>query len=281
MKASEVAEAIRVLETELPKDIEGALRRAAREETGLAAEVLGIILKNVECAREEKIPMCQDTGSLIFFLRSNRCSAKHLEAIREGVRIATESVPLRPNTVHPFTRENEGSNLGRGNPVVHFEPDPSCEGTLRLGIMAKGAGSENVGKTLMLEPDLGVAGVREAVLKAVAEAGGRPCPPIILGVGIGGTSDQAALLSKKALMRRLDEKTADPDARDLEADLLTRVNGLGIGPMGFGGKHTALGVRVELAHCHTASLPVGVSIGCWALRRVTAEWEDGKFVVTR
>jgi fumarate hydratase subunit alpha len=281
MKSSEVAEAIRILETELPRDIERILRKAAGEEEGLAAEILKMILANIDCAREGHVPMCQDTGSLIFFLSSGRCSPDYRDAIEGGVRMATESVPLRANTVQPFTRKNEGNNLGKGNPVIHFEHDPSLGEDVVLGMMAKGAGSENVGRSYMLEPDLGIPGIRDAVLETVSKAGGKPCPPVILGVGIGGTAEVAHLLSKKALMRPLDVATDDPQANALEQDLLRLVNELGIGPMGFGGRHTALGVRVEWAHCHTASLPVAVSIGCWALRRVTAEWRGGKFRVVR
>lgn len=281
MKASEVVEAITVLETELPEDIERALREAAGRERGLAREVLEMVLANVDCAREGRIPMCQDTGSLIFFLSSGACSRAHRDAIEGGVRMATDRVPLRANTVDPFTRANEGRNLGRGNPAIHFEHEPALGRDVRLGIMAKGAGSENVGRGFMLEPDLGTDGIREAVLETVSSAGGKPCPPIVLGIGIGGTIDVAHLLSKKALMRPLDAPSVDRKAAALEKDILRDVNSLGIGPMGLGGRNTALGVRVEWAHCHTASLPVAVSIGCWALRRVTAEWRGGRFRVLR
>lgn len=281
MKASEVAEAIGILETELPKDVERALRDIALVEEGLAAEVLGIVLDNIDCARQGRVPMCQDTGSLIFFLSSGQCPAAHRDAIAEGVRLATRSVPLRANTVNPFTRQNEGNNLGKGSPVIHFKPDPALGEDVVLGIMAKGAGSENVGREFMLDPDLGRKGIRDAVLETVRKAGGKPCPPIVVGVGIGGTSEAAALMSKKALMRPLGCKTGDPESDALESELLDAVNGLGIGPMGLGGRHTALGLRVEWAHCHTASLPVAVSIGCWALRRVTAEWRGGSFKVVR
>jgi fumarate hydratase subunit alpha len=281
MKASEVAEAIMVLETELPRDVERILRDLAGREKGLAAEVLEMILANIDCAREGRVPMCQDTGSLIFFLASGRCLPSHRDAIEEGIRMATGTVPLRANTVNPFTRENEGNNLGRGSPIVHFEFDHSLGEDVRLGIMAKGAGSENVGKEFMLEPDLGFLGIREAVLETVQKAGGKPCPPIVIGIGVGGTSEMASLMSKRALMRPLDASTDDPQADALERDLLGAVNSLGIGPMGLGGKHTALGVRVEWAHCHTASLPVAISIGCWALRRVTAEWHGGSFGIVR
>jgi len=281
MKSSEVAEAIGVLETELPSDVERALRDLAAKEEGLAAEVLEIILANIDCAKKGRVPMCQDTGSLVFFLSSGHCRPGQRGAIAEGVSMATGSVPLRANTVNPFTRENEGNNLGRGSPIIHFELDCALGEDVRLGIMAKGAGSENVGREFMLEPDLGIPGIKDAVLETVRKAGGKPCPPIVVGVGIGGTSEMAALMSKRALMRPLDAPTGDPQADGLERDLLDAVNSLGIGPMGFGGKHTALGVRVEWAHCHTASLPVAISIGCWALRRVTAEWQGGSFRIVR
>jgi fumarate hydratase subunit alpha len=281
MKASEVAEAIGVLETELPGDVERALRGVAEREEGLAAEILRMILANIDCARERRVPMCQDTGSLLFFVSSGQCSAEFGDAISEGVRMATASVPLRANTVNPFTRQNEGNNLGIGNPIVYFEPDSTLGKGVKLGIMAKGAGSENVGREFMLDPDLGLGGIKEAVLETVWKAGGKPCPPIVVGVGIGGTSEMAALMSKKALMRPLDRPTGDPKVDALERELLDAVNCLGIGPMGLGGKHTALGIRVEWAHCHTASLPVAVSIGCWALRRVTAEWHRGSFSIVR
>jgi len=281
MKASEVAEAIGILETELPRDVERALRDMAGGEEGIAAEVLDILLANIDCARDRRVPMCQDTGSLIFFLSSGHCRPEHGDAISEGIRMATSKVPLRANTVNPFTRENEGSNLGRGSPAIHFELDSSLGDDVRLGILAKGAGSENVGRGFMLEPDLGIQGIREAVLETVRSAGGKPCPPIVLGVGIGGTSDTAALMSKKALMKRLDAPADDRRSEALERDLMKAVNDLGVGPMGLGGKHTALGVRVEWAHCHTASLPVAVSVGCWALRRVTAEWIGEAFNIVR
>lgn len=281
MKGSEVAEAIRVLETELPRDVEAALREAASEEEGLPAEVLDMILANIECAREGRVPMCQDTGSFVFFLESGVCNRAYRDAIADGVRIATDCVPLRANTVQPFTRENDGWNLGKGNPIIHFELDPALGSDVRLGILAKGAGSENVGRVCMLEPDRGIAGIKEAVIDAVTMAGGKPCPPVILGVGVGGTSEVAGFLSKKALMRPLDSPATDPQADILERDLLRSVNGLGIGPMGLGGKITALGVKVEWANCHTASLPVAISIGCWALRRVTAEWRGEEFRIVR
>ncbi len=291
MKAREVAEAIRTLETSLPGDVEDALERCLRAEEGNSRRVMEAILENVRYAREKGIPICQDTGTLVFFAK---CSARAAEAIREGVEIATVEVPLRANTVDPFTRENDGRNLGRGNPIIHLEWEGEkrrCGGgggggssveegggdaPTVISILAKGAGSENVSRSFMLDPDRGIEGVREGVIDTVRVAGAKPCPPIVIGVGVGGSLEWSAYLSKKALLRPLGRRAEDPTVARLEEDLLSRINALGIGPMGFGGKTTALGVSVEWAYCHTASLPVSVSIQCWALRRVTAEWgRDG------
>jgi fumarate hydratase subunit alpha len=281
MDASEVAEAIRILETDLPWDIEERLKGCLSVEEGNSREVLEVIIENIGYARQKKLPMCQDTGTLVFFVK---CAGGHGEVvgtIREGIALATREVPLRPNTVNPFTRENEGRNLGRNNPIVHFEEN-GCEGEkVAMQIMAKGAGSENVSRSFMLEPNLGVGGIKERVIETVRDAGGKPCPPIIVGLGVGGSLEWSAYLAKKALLRPLNRRTEDPIAAQLEDELLPEINSLGIGPMGMGGRTTALGVRVEWAHCHTASLPVSVSIQCWALRRVSAVWDSSGFRIIR
>ncbi len=278
MRAEDIAEAIRIMETELPNDVESALVRCRNEEEGISREVLEAILENVRIAREGRVPMCQDTGSLVFFVRSNDRCGEIFRAIEDGVAMATEAVPLRPNIVDPFSRRNTGNNLGRGNPMIHVEPSP--DGRVWIGILAKGAGSENVSAATMLDPDQSVAGIKEFAVQAVRKAGAKPCPPIVVGVGVGGSLDEAALLSKRALMRRIDEPSADAFVSRLEGELLREINSLGIGPMGFGGKNTALAVRIEAADCHTASLPVAVSIQCWALRRIFLE-ADGKDVRIR
>ncbi|MEJ5293304.1 MAG: fumarate hydratase [Candidatus Methanosuratincola sp.] len=280
MRAEDIVEALRIMETDLPPDVEAALARCRDEEEGISREVLGTILENVRVARELGVPICQDTGSLVFFVEAKGSWSAICRAIREGVAMATESVPLRANIVNPFSRRNTGNNLGRGNPMIHIEActDPEME---RVGILAKGAGSENVSAATMLDPDQSVAGIKEFVVEAVRKAGAKPCPPIIVGVGVGGSLDEAALLSKRALMRRLDEPPEDPFAGALEAALLKEINSLGIGPMGFGGRNTALGVRLETADCHTASLPVAVSIQCWALRRIFLEAEGGMVKIAR
>ncbi len=281
MDAGDLVEAIRILETDLPRDVEASIRRCEEEEGGNAKVVLGAILENVRYAREKGIPMCQDTGTLVFFVRGAPDVSRIHDLIKEALIRATDEVPLRPNTVSPLSRENEGRNLGVGNPIVHFEPSSIGEGRVEIGIIAKGAGSENVSRSYMLDPDQGEEGIRRAVLEAVKGAGPKPCPPIVVGVGIGGNLEWSGYLAKRALMRRLDCIPDNAEAARLEEELLCDVNSLGIGPMGFGGKNTALKVNVEMGHCHTASLPVTVNIQCWALRRVVAEWHGGRFRVCR
>jgi fumarate hydratase subunit alpha len=281
MDASEVAEAIRVLETDLPEDIEERLRGCLSFEEGNSRKALEVIIENIGYARQRMLPMCQDTGTLVFFVE---CADGHggvVDAIREGIALATGKVPLRPNTVNPFTRENEGRNLGRNNPIVHFEEEGCEGGKVTMQIMARGAGSENVSRSFMLEPDRGVRGIKECVIETVRDAGGKPCPPIIVGLGVGGSLEWSAYLANKALLRPLNRRTEDPIAAKLEDELLPEINSLGIGPMGMGGRTTALGVRAEWAHCHTASLPVSASIQCWALRRVSAVWDSSGFRILR
>jgi fumarate hydratase subunit alpha len=281
MEARNIVEALRVLETSLPHDIEEKLRECLLRERGNSRIIIKTIIENVTYARKEIIPICQDTGILVFFVRCPEESKKVLDVIRKGVELATKEVPLRANTVNPFTRKNQGRNLGRDSPIVHFEGEKCKKGEGGMDILARGAGSENVSSVFMLQPDVGIKGIKSVVVETVRKAGAKPCPPIIVGVGVGGTQEWSAYLSKKALLRPLNKITEDPIAAQLERELLLEVNKLGIGPMGFGGKTTALGVRVEWAHCHTASLPVSVSIQCWALRRVSAKWEKGEFRILR
>ncbi len=259
-----VVELFRRAETTLSSDVVKALHDAHRREEGTAKSILEAILRNIEIAGKEKIPMCQDTGLPVIFAEVGRdlyFDFSLSNAIREGVVRATKEIPLRPNTVHPLTRENPGNNTGLHMPVIHYDVVEGRE--LKLTVMPKGAGSENVSALKMALP-----GDRDSIPLFVAEvvknAGGKPCPPVIVGVGIGSTFDGAAKLAKKALLRDITEMN------DYERDILKKVNSLGIGPMGFGGKTTALSVLVEIGHCHTASLPVAVNIQCWANRHATA-----------
>jgi fumarate hydratase subunit alpha len=211
------------------------------------------------------IPLCQDTGIPVVYLTlpSDVPFTKEIyEAVAQGIRKATREIPLRPNVVDPLTRKNTGDNTGCEIPAIHVRPGDRFTVT----ILPKGAGAENMSRIAMLLPSE-VDNIGKFVVETVLLAGSRPCPPLFLGVGIGGTFDLAASLAKEALLLPVD--TMDT----FELELCTAVNTLGIGPMGLGGKTTALAVKVKKASCHTASLPVAVNIQCWANRHATIEVE--------
>ncbi|MFB3765352.1 MAG: fumarate hydratase [Methanotrichaceae archaeon] len=248
-------------ETSLPnwvlKLIENAMENEANS---VARSHLQFMLENVRIAGDKKLPLCQDTGLPIFHLevgRDIRLDFDLRDAIAEGVKIATKEIPLRPNVVDPLTRKNTGDNIGIGMPDIILE---SVDGdSLRITAFPKGAGSENMSLVGMLNP---ADDPFEFILKSVAEQAANACPPLFLGIGIGGTFDLAARLAKRALFNM-------PGSSDLELQLLKRINALGIGPMGLGGDTTALGVKIETASCHTASLPVAINFQCWANRSAT------------
>jgi len=258
--------ALREAEIRLPPDVLAVLRRAAAaEKDEIARRELANILENIALAEERRVPICQDTGVPVIYLTlppDIGLSPGLFEGVREGVRRATAAIPLRPNVVDPLTRENTGDNTGTGMPAVHVTPGDR----LTVTVLPKGAGSENVSRLGMLLPSQ-AAEIPRFVAETMLLAGGRPCPPVILGVGIGGTFDVAAALAKEALLLPVD--TMD----DYEQELCDAVNALGIGPMGLGGDTTALAVKVKRAGCHTASLPVAVNVQCWACRRATVEVE--------
>ena len=263
-----VVNLLRLANTKLPMDIGWALEAAAGWETGeIARTQLGAIMENVKKAEHLGIPMCQDTGIPVFYVKG-RFDSSIASKIAEGVRKATASIPLRPNTVDPLTRENQGSNLGEGMPVIHYIPE-DVDYT-EVTVLPKGAGSENMTRLAMLNPADGVEGVKRFVVDSVLDAGGRPCPPSIVGVGIGGTSDRCVEMAKEALLAPLDADNPDPVLAKMEEELFAALNSSGLGPMGLGGSTTVLGVRIRKACCHTASLPVAVNIGCWATRRASA-----------
>ncbi len=266
---------MRTATTTLPVDVLAALEGALAEETEeIAKAQLRTILENVRLAEEGRVPMCQDTGVPIFYV-SGLWNEALESGIRQGVARATREVPLRPNVVHPLTRHNTGDNLGDGMPVVHFSP-PKGD-FIEIVHMPKGAGSENMSALRMLNPSEGVNGIKRAVLEVIIKAGGRPCPPTIVGLGIGGTAEGAAYLAKMAVLRPVGRRSLDPEAARLEEDLELMLNRSGVGPMGLGGRTTVLGVSVELAHCHTASLPVAITLQCWAARRCSARiYPDGR-----
>ncbi|SCG86345.1 fumarate hydratase [Methanobacterium congolense] len=251
---------------ELPEDVTLALRRAHENEDNKTARLnLGTVLKNIEAANTDGIPMCQDTGLPIVFVKLGRVRVENLyQGIRNGVERATMEVPLRPNVVDPLTRKNTGTNTGKGIPQVDVE---LVDGDyLELTVFPKGFGSENNNALKMGLPGEGVEGIKNFVVETVKAAGGKPCPPTRIGVGIGGSSDMALKLAKKALLRDVQDKNSDERLSKLEEELLEAVNATGIGPMGLGGKTTALDVKVEMVDTHTAGLPIGICIQCWAAR---------------
>ena len=259
---------------ELPEDIKNALKKAYDNETNETARLnLKAILENIEAAHKNSIPMCQDTGLPIVFVKLGSVKVENLmKGIRNGVEKATKKVPLRPNVVDPFTRENTETNTGKGIPLVDIE---IVEGKyLELTIFPKGFGSENNNALKMGLPGEGVEGVKNFVLETVLAAGGKPCPPTRIGVGIGGSSDYALKLAKKALLRNINSKNPDNRLAELEHDILELINSTGIGPMGLGGKTTALDVKIELVDTHTAGLPIGVCIQCWAARHASTVLRD-------
>ena len=250
----------------LPADVLAAFARAKAAETSAAArEVFNQLEENAALARVTGLPLCQDCGLGVFFVEVGedvRLAGGGLrEAINEGMVRGYQDGFLRKSTCDPFSRKNVGDNSPA---IVHFDLVPGDR--LKITMMAKGGGSENMSRVMMLAPAQGWKGVREFVIRRVAESGSNPCPPIIVGVGIGGNFELAAINSKKALMRELDDVHADPEVAAMEADLLASINRLGIGPMGLGGATTCLAVKVKLAPCHLASLPLAVNIQCHSAR---------------
>ncbi len=261
--------------TTLPPDVLAALEASAQIERDPAARrELGRIIENVREAGACTLPMCQDTGLPVFFAKMGFTVPGFEDALARGVRRATEEVPLRKNVVHPLTRQNTGDNTGDGMPYVHYASGPSDR--IELTVMPKGGGSENMSALAMLTPAGGPSAIKGFVLDTVARAGGKPCPPVIVGVGIGGTSDECMALAKKAVLRPVGSRNPDPAMAKLEMEMTYAINHTGIGPMGLGGDTTALAVHVEYAYCHTASLPVAVNFQCYAARRAKAKiYRDG------
>ena len=255
----------------LPEDVRAAIERACADEPWPAAQrSLGILLDNLSLAKERALPVCQDTGLACVFLELGQdvhIDGDLNDAVQAGIRKGYTEGYLRCSVVaDPLRRVNTGDNTP-GVLNVHLVPGDVC----RLTVMPKGFGSENMSRLKMLTPAEGVEGVRQFVLDTVRAAGPNPCPPIVVGVGIGGTFDRVAALAKQALLRPLDQPNPDPYYADLERSLLDEINALGIGPQGFGGRTTALGCAIETAPTHVAGLPVAVNINCHVTRRASAE----------
>lgn len=272
IKSKEIIEAIKSLFIEaeriLPEDVAVALERCREEEISpLGKEILNQIIENKNIAKNEGLALCQDTGFAVVFVEWGEkvlFDGENLfETINEGVRQAYKEGYFRKSIVSDplFDRKNTGDNTPC---VLHLEMIPGDR--VRIIAAPKGGGSENMSAIKMLRPADGVEGVKKFVVETVEKAGGNPCPPIIVGVGIGGTFEKSAILAKKALLRELGTKNKDGRYAKLEEELLQEINKLGIGPMGFGGKLTALGVHIEFYPCHIASLPVAVNIQCHSAR---------------
>lgn len=260
-----VAEMVVEANVHAPEDVLRAFEQAFQDETSPAGrEILGQLLENAKLAGETGLPLCQDTGLAVFFIELGReclLDGDLNQAVNEGVRQGYEKGYLRKSACDPLTRENTGDNTPA---VIHLDLVPGDR--IRIRFMAKGGGSENMSRATMLTPAQGWDGIKKFVVQRVAEAGPNPCPPTIVGIGIGGTFDYAPILAKKALFRPLDQKHPDPETANMEEELLTAINQLGIGPMGMGGQTTSLGVRIETAPCHIASLPLAVNIQCHSAR---------------
>ncbi|MCL5046920.1 MAG: fumarate hydratase [Actinobacteria bacterium] len=252
---------------DLGRDVLEAFAQALKtEESPTGRGIIEQLIENAKIAREERVPMCQDTGFAVFFVELGQdvhvVNGGLIDAINEGVRKGYTEGYLRKSIVgHPLERKNTGDNTPA---VVHVDVVPGDQ--LKIIIAPKGGGSENMSALKMLKPAEGVEGVKKFVLEKVKEAGPNPCPPIVVGVGIGGTFEKAAYLAKKALLRPVGQHSELPDVAALEKELLEKVNALGIGPQGLGGTTTALAVNVEVYPAHIASLPVAVNINCHAAR---------------
>lgn len=257
--------------TALPDDVVAALKAARQRETSdMGAAQLDAILENVNVAREGAIPMCQDTGIQTFFVKAG-VSSPHLKELRSWIETAvidaTAAIPLRPNTVDPFTGKNPGDNSGRFMPFINWELVDGDD--VEISVLPKGGGSENMSTLKMLPPGVGLKGIKKAVVEHIVSCQGKPCPPTIVGVGIGGGADIALKLGKKAVLRPIGSHHETPEAAAMEQELLELVNATGVGPMGVGGATTCLAVHIEYAHRHPASLPLGILVQCWADRRAS------------
>ena len=272
--AGQIADAVAELcvraNRELPPDIERAMRLAERNEPWpIGAETMSVLCRNIDAARENCLPICQDTGCACVFAELGQ--EVHIEgdfeaAVNAGVSRGYTGGYLRKSMVRdPLRRENTGDNTPAALTLRLVPGDK-----LKLTVAPKGFGSENMSRLSMLKPADGVEGVKRFVLETVKLAGPNPCPPIVLGVGIGGTFDKVAYLAKHALLRPIDEPNPDPWYAALEKELLDEVNALGIGPQGFGGKTTALGLNIETMPTHVAGLPVAVNVSCHVTRRASA-----------
>jgi len=267
--------------TDIPKDVRKALKRGHDSEVSAgnktASKVMLTVLDNVKLADDKDMMVCQDTGLPIYkILIGNKLVEHGLDLVeikkrlRAAVERATREYPLRSSTVHPFTRKNTQTNTGQGLPIIKMDFVPESD-KIELWMSPKGSGSENMSFLRMLKPADGLKAVKRFVIECVFESGANPCPPVIVGIGIGGTSDVAAALAKEAsCFRLIGSQNADPIVSQLEKELLDLINQTGIGPQGLGGSTTAMACHIEWAHTHISQLPVAVNMQCWRGERACA-----------
>ncbi|MHA2405367.1 MAG: fumarate hydratase [Candidatus Hermodarchaeia archaeon] len=262
---------LRLAVTDLPQDVSKGLEQALDNERNKTAKSqLESILENVSLARKQSIPMCQDTGIQIFYLNvgSNFPLIDKLPIIiKRAVQRATKEIPLRPNTVNPILHKNPGDNTGLHIPWINWKIVEGAD--LEIIALPKGGGSENVCQLGMLTPGQGLKGMKQFVIDSVIASGAKPCPPTILGIGIGGGADICMKIAKEQLLIPVGQRHANPKIAELEKELLSAINRTGIGPMGLGGDTTCLDVHIDVAMRHPASFPVGLAVQCWAARRAS------------
>lgn len=270
IKAGEVRAAVRRLfieaNTDLPQDVlDGVQDGIGRERSAAGRGVLRELGENARIAREERMPICQDTGLAVVFIDIGQdlhvTGGDLTAAVNEGVRQGYAEGCLRNSACDPFSRSNTGDNTPA---VIHYNIVPGDR--MKIVAMPKGGGAENMSRVELLTPSAGLKGVEDLVIETVMRAGGNPCPPTIIGIGVGGTFERSGLLAKRALLRRVGQRNPDPAIAEIEKDLLARINRLGIGPMAYGGDITSLEVFMEVEPCHIASLPVTVNVQCHAAR---------------
>ena len=275
IKAEDISAAVAQMcmsaNTKLPDDIRRKFEEGYQNETTAAGkEIFRQLLENADLAAETRLPLCQDCGLAIFYVELGEdvfVPGGINKAITDGMVAGYKDGFLRKSSCDPLTRKNTGDNTPA---IIHIDFKPGDR--LKISFMAKGGGSENMSRVTMLSPSQGWEGIKKFVVQRVVEAGPNPCPPIILGIGIGGTFEQAPKNAKRALLRKLDDTHPDPKVAEMEAELLAAVNRLGIGPMGLGGSYTCLGVKIAMAPCHIASLPLAVNVQCHSARHEEVEF---------
>jgi len=244
-------------------------RGIAHDESPVAKEVLKELKENARIAREEHSPICQDTGLAVVFIDLGQdvhiVGGDFKEAVNEGVRQGYQDGYLRKSACNPFSRKNTKDNTPA---VIHLDIVPGDK--IKITAVPKGGGAENMSRVHMMAPSAGIEGIKDFIVNRMKESGSNPCPPTVVGVGIGGTFERSALLAKKALLRNIGERNPDPEIAKLEMEVLERINKLGIGPMGYGGNTTSLDVFFEVEPCHIASLPLAVNVQCHASRHKEA-----------